>query len=323
MSSRRKENPSPDLLLVPSVAVRLTHTQEYWAVRAIAWTMRAMPRPMALAKGAALGQLGWLTGIRRRVVLDNLAQALPDSSPRQRRRIAARAARNFGRTMAEFMRFSGHDRQRVEELVSIDGVPELTAALQEGRGAVVVTGHLGAWALYVTALSAAGVPTALLVGRQHNPKVDEFIHTIPGEAVTFISKGRSAPRGILRALKSGQSVVMVADHRSRQGIWVPYMGKEGLTLTLPGAFVARQRSALFLMAGHRVTGGRHEVTLLRLDVPSGDDRESVQREVAALCNQAIGDAVLEHPDQYFWYHRRWLGSPVDDERARLQAEREA
>ncbi len=277
-------------------------------MRTIAWFMRAMPRPMALAKGAALGHLGWLTRIRRRVVLDNLAQALPGASPRQRRRLAARAARNFGRTMAEFMRFSGRDRQRVKELVSLDGVAELTAALQEGRGAVVVTGHLGAWALYVTALSAADVPTALLVGRQHNPKVDAFIHTIPGETVTFISKGRSAPRGVLQALKSGQSVVMVADHRSRQGIWIPYMGKEALTLTLPGAFVARQRSALFLMAGHRVAGGRHEVSLRRLEVPAGEDRETVQREVATLCNQAIGDAVLEHPDQYFWYHHRWKGA---------------
>ena len=293
--------------------MRLTHTQEFWAVRILAWLMRAIPRPIALAKGAALGQVGWLTGIRRRIVLDNLAVALPQVSPRQRQRIAARAARNFGRTAVEFMRFAGQDREHVQKLVSLEGVEDLKAALQDGRGAVLVTGHLGAWALYVTALSAAGVPTALLVGKQHNPKVDEFIHQIPGEAVTFISKGRSAPRGILRALKDGKCVVMVADHRSRQGIWVPYMGKEGLTLSLPGALVARQGSPLFLMAGHRIAGGRHEVKLRRLEVPTGDDRESVEREsvereIAILCNQAIGDAVLKHPDQYFWYHHRWKGS---------------
>jgi hypothetical protein len=192
--------------------MKLRHHLEYGAVVALAASLRALPRGAALAAGAALGQLGWWLRIRRSVVLANLAQALPAKTDGERRRIAARAARNFGRTVAEFVRFAGSDRRRVGELVHLEGVAELRAALASGTGAIVVTAHLGAWALYVTALAAAGIPSALLVGRQHNPKVQRFILGIPGDAVEFVPKSKGAPRDVLRCLREGRAVVMVADH---------------------------------------------------------------------------------------------------------------
>ncbi|NJL29966.1 MAG: hypothetical protein HC897_19765 [Thermoanaerobaculia bacterium] len=70
------------------------------------------------------------------------ALALPEASAAERRRIGAQAARNFGRTVCEFLRFSGDDRERVLELVMIEGLDTLRAALAEGRGAVLVTAHL-------------------------------------------------------------------------------------------------------------------------------------------------------------------------------------
>ena len=292
--------------------IRLSHAQEYLILKAFAWLVRVVPRRLALFAGAMVGQLGWWIRIRRKVVFENLALALPDASPAERRKVGSRAARNFGRTAVEFFRFPGKDRERLDELVTLDGAEALHAALEEGRGAIVVTGHLGAWALYVTALAAAGIPTGLLVGRQHNPKVDRFIHSIPGDAVTFISKGKSAPRGILRSLKGGQAIVLVADHNSRRhGVRAPFFGRETSTLPLPGAFAARQGAPLFLMVGHRGEDGRHSVRLERLEVPAIDDETILRHEIARTCNDALGEAIREHPDQYFWYHRRFRPADAD------------
>ncbi|MDD5562197.1 MAG: lysophospholipid acyltransferase family protein [Thermoanaerobaculaceae bacterium] len=288
------------------------HHLEYAGVAALAAMMRALPRGAALAAGAALGELGWLASIRRGVVAANLAQALPLVSPRERRRIGARAARNFGRTVAEFVRFAGGDRDRVGELVALEGLGELRAAAAAG-GAIVVTAHLGAWALYVTALAAAGVPSALLVGRQHNPKVQRFILAIPGGAVRFVAKSKAAPREILRCLQERRAVVMVADHRAgRSGIPAPFLGRVGSTLPLPAAIAARHGTPLFVLAGRRVAGGRHRVTIARLPVGAAGSDETRRLAIAAACNEALGRAIVSCPDQYFWYHRRWLGMPPAD-----------
>ncbi|MEM1204070.1 MAG: lysophospholipid acyltransferase family protein [Acidobacteriota bacterium] len=292
--------------------MKATHALEYYALLIFAHAMRLLPRPLALACGGAIGQVGWWLGPRRRLVLSNLAQALPDATDRQRRRIAARAARNFGRTVTEFVRFDGGDRRRVGDLVRFSGVDELAAATRPDLGALVITAHLGAWALYVTGLAAAGIPVALLIGRQHNPKVDAFIHSIPGDAVTFIPKGRSSVRTILKCLQAGTTVVMVADqHAGKPGTRVPFLGRRTSMLALPGAIVAKYGAPVFLMKGHRAEGGRHDVHLRRLEIPETDDKTSLRRVVAESYSEALGQAVLEHADQYFWYHRRWRPGDED------------
>ncbi len=292
--------------------MRARHHLEYAGVAALAAVLRALPRGVALAAGAVLGEFGWQIRIRRAVVEENLAQALPATGPRERRRIGASAARNFGRTVAEFVRFAGGDRRRVGELVALEGAEELRAAAA-GGGAIVVTGHLGAWALYVTAVAAAGVPSALLVGRQHNPKVQRLILAIPGGAVRFVAKSKAAPREILRCLKERRAVVMVADHRAgRGGVPAPFLGRVGSTLPLPGAIAARHGTPLFVMAGRRTAGGRHRVTITRLPLPAAGGEDELRAAIAAACNDALGRAILACPEQYFWYHRRWLGAPPPD-----------
>ena len=274
----------------------------------VASIFKAVPRRLALAMGAGLGWFFWVVRLRRTIVLDNIAQAMPDTPEPERKRIAARSARNFGRTAGEFFRFGGRDRERTRELVSIDGDEALRAVLAEGRGAIVVTGHLGAWALYVAAIAIAGIPTALLIGRQSNPRVHDFIRSLPGEHLTFISQRKAAPRALLQSLSDGKAVVLVADqHAGGRGTIAPFFGRETFTMALPAALIGRRGTALFGMFGHRIDGGRHALTLRRLTVPAvdGEDRAWRRRRIATLCNTAIADAALEHPDQYFWYHRRY------------------
>lgn len=288
--------------------MRAQHHVEYAGLVAVASLLRALPRAAAIEAGALIGTLGWWLRIRRKLVLANLEQALPGLSRPEHRRVAARAARNFGRVVAEFVRFAGRDRTRLHELVEVHGSELIRDALAQHRGAIVVTAHLGSWALYVTALASAGLSSALLVGKQHNPKVDAFILSIPGSAVQFISKGRSSPRDIIRALKENRAVVMVADqHAGPRGEIAPFLGRNASTLPLPGALAARQGTPIFVMAGHRVTHGTHRVDITPLALPTGDDEAALRHEITVRCNEALGTAILAHPDQYFWYHRRWRG----------------
>lgn len=289
-------------------AVRFRHWVEYGAFAGMAFVLRALPRGWALGLGAGIGWIGWTLGIRRSLVLANIARALPQSTEEERRGIAARAARNFGRTVTDTIRFAGRDRYRTRELVRMSGLEELETALAEGRGAIIVAGHLGAWGLYVAAISRVGIPTALLVGRQRNAKVDELIRGLPGEHVTMVPHGARAPRALLQALKAGKAVVMVADqHGGPRGTVAPFFGEETSTLSLPGAIVSRHDVPLVAMSGHRLPDRTHALAFRRLIIPpeEGLDEEARRRQIATLCNRSISDAVLEHPDQYFWYHRRF------------------
>lgn len=279
---------------------------EITALLAIAWPIRALPRSLALRLGAALGTFGWATGIRRSLVLAQLEQAFPHSTPKERLALGRAAARNLGRTVAEFLRFAGRDRKRIAELIELEGLAELRQELAAGQGALLVTAHLGAWALYTTALATAGIPTALLVGKQRNPYVDRLILGIPGDVVRFISKGKQAPRQILECLRDGHAVVMVADHYiSSEAVWAPFLGKNASTLPLPGALIEKRNLPLFLMRGLRREGGRHHLAVRRLNVTEGLVGDELRLAVAVLCNEELGKEILACPEQYWWYHNRF------------------
>ncbi len=285
--------------------MRASHLVEYAGLAAFAACCRALPRPAALAAGAAIGEAGWLLRLRRSLVLSNIAQALPALPPRDRRRLAALAARNFGRSVVEIVRVAGRDRERLAAIVEFDGLTALRESAA-GRGAIVVTPHLGPWGLYITALSASGLPAALLAGRQHNPRVDRFILEIPGTVVRMISKGPAAPREVLRSLQEHRVVMMVADQDAGpHGEVVPFLGRAASTLPLPAAIALRYGTPVFALAGHRIGGGRHEVRLWPLAIPAGGGDDERRRALTAAINAALGEAILAHPEQYFWYHRRW------------------
>lgn len=282
---------------------RLRYRIEFLALSAYSALICAIPRPWALRGGEWIGELAWRLGLRRRVVLENLAGALPARSSQELRAIGRASSRNFGRATTEFVRFAGADGARVSRFVEFEGLDELQEALRPGNGAIVVTGHIGSWALYFSALDRLGVPTALLVGRQANPMVDRFIHGIPDRTMRMIGKGKLAPRHILRSLKEGRAVIFVADQYSRVGTFLPFLGRPARTLTLPGAILARDVTRpLFIMVGTHIGGGRHRVRLVP-QVPFA--ASSTPEEIAAHCNEQLGRAILESPEQYFWHHRRW------------------
>ena len=285
--------------------MKFRHWIEYFFALGFCWGFRLLPRNLSLQAGALLGQLAWSLGIRKKLVLENLARAFPELSAQERQTLAARSARNFGRTVAEYARLNGQDQNCIGDFVEVAGGEVLQTALQEGNGALVVTGHLGSWALYMGALQVIDVAPALLVGRHHNVKFDQLILNIPGKNVQFISKGPTAPRHVLKCLKENRAVVMVADQRSTMGLESPFLGHSAKSLALPGAIIAKHRVPLFLLDGHRVAGGKHQMVIREIEIPVGLEGDELRQEVTDRCNQAIGETVLRHPDQYFWYHRRW------------------
>ena len=291
---------------------RIQHSLEFRALQLFAGLLCLLPRRVALACGSGLGRLGWLFGVRRKLVLANLAQALPEASDADRRRIGSLAASSFGRTGAEFIRFGIKERSAVNQVVQVEGDEALREALGKGKGAILLTGHLGSWAVYFAALSLRGIPIALLVGKQHNERIDSFIHQIPGDTVEFISKGRTALKRIIAMLQAGRAVVMVADqHAGKGGVPAPFLGRTALTLSLPGAFAVKHGSPVFFMHGHRLPDGSHRVVVTPLGEDTQLEGEARKYEITRRYNEIMGDAIRAHPEQYFWYHRRWRDDDLE------------
>jgi lauroyl/myristoyl acyltransferase len=145
---------------------RLRSYLEYGAAWLTLKGVGLWPRPVALRIGEAVGALArWLLPHLRRHAEVNLRFAFPELSARGRQQILRGTFRNLGRLLGEVSQFPRLNRANISSVVVYDGLENFLAARDQGRGVILLTGHIGAWELSVFAHSIYGHPMSFLARR--------------------------------------------------------------------------------------------------------------------------------------------------------------
>jgi KDO2-lipid IV(A) lauroyltransferase len=271
-----------------------------------------LPRPLALAGGAALGRAARdLLGLRRRVTDDNLARAFPDLSPLERDRLARRVYAHFGRMAVDSLRLSAlGPRALVPHVVGGDCVRLLEERLPRGRGVIVLTGHIGNWELAGAYVAARGFPVAAVVKPPANRYVAAHAERVRRRLGIETIPLPEARVGVPEALRAGKAVALVADQGAlRSDVWSPFFGQPTKTPPGPGLFAAR--SGAPVLFGALVARGRaYELMgeVVEEEVAGGAD-EAVQH-IADAFRARLEALVRRFPDQYLWTHRLWKHQPA-------------
>ena len=295
--------------------VTRAHRLEYAGFVTVAFLSRLLPERLAFGVGESLGWVvGRVLGIRRKVVEENLRRAFPERSAEWRGKVAIASYRHLGREMMSTLRFNSAGGSELLKRTEVSGLEELEEAMAEGKGAVLVAGHTGNWELGGAILAAHGIPLDAVVTRQSNPLVDEEFFRSRSRFGVRVVERRKAPRQLLRSLRSGRAVALVADQNAGSGgVFVDFFGTPASTAKGPALFALRAGAPLFL-AVPVVRRSPDDPILYRLGLErieverTGDLEEDVRRLTAAHT------AKLQHhieklPEQYFWHHRRWKTRP--------------
>ncbi len=269
------------------------------------------PLDMGERLGRALGRLAYRLGWRRRVVETQLANAFPDRDEDWVRRTALATFEHVGQealTLAPLIR-AGLDevRQRVEVF---EGREALQAALAEGRGAVVVTGHFGNWEVGGSAIAAFGFPIAAVMQSLKNRRLSGYVEEMRRSlGIGLIDRLGALDRSQER-LSAGRVVAFVADQDARsRGVFVPFFGRLASTHGAPAALALRAGAPFFVGGAHRIGPRRYHVWLVRLLPREG---AGVRKQALDLTRQWVSELerrVRLYPEQYFWHHRRWKTAP--------------
>lgn len=286
---------------------------EYAVARALQAAISALSDASADRAGAQFGS--WVRsplGIRKRVVAENLRSAFPAASDEWIEATSKRAFEHLGREAAAILRLSRLPPERVVERTDLIGEDELRAELGNGRGAILFTGHFGNWEVGAAAIAARGIPMHAVTKRLRNPLVDQRLgETRHRLGIQTISHGK-APRQVPRALRQGHVVGIVGDQDARaSGLWIPFFGRDASTHRGPALFARRLGSPLFATFVTRLPGTppRYRVHLDQVSVPETGDLEADLQAATEVLHERLEAAIREHPEQYFWLHKRWKTPP--------------
>jgi len=266
-------------------------------------------RVLPIEAGAALGWVAWYLAPRqRRLAREHVKTAFPDKSVRERDRIGRASFANLGRAALETARV---DRLDIRAAVEMDPRDEalLRAAHAQGKGVVVVTGHIGAWELFARRIAVLGLPCGTVAKEAQDPRLTALLQERrEGSGLRLFWRGAPmSGREMLRFLsRDGGLLGILIDQDTRvAGHFVPFFGRLAFTPRAAGDLAARLGAPMIFGCVHRVARGVHRLVLRSVEAERTGDRERDSVSLTAAATRCIEDEVRIRPDEWVWMHPRW------------------
>ena len=224
---------------------------------------------------------------------------------------------NFSRMLADYFLCAGSDAagQAAALLHGRSGVEHLTAAREMGKGAIVVTGHLGHWELGGLMLARHGLPLTVITLEEPSTGLTRWreacrrqlgIKTItvgPGHPFAFVE--------MIQALRRNEFLAMLVDRPyNGTGTAVRFFGHETQFSTAP-ALLHQHTGAAVLPAFVIQDGKGGYITMAEPIIPMENDGANPQAALGTNTQRIASmfeGIIRRHPEQWFNYVPIWRQS---------------
>ena len=295
----------------------MRHRLEYVALRAVIALCGAVPAVVADRVAAGLG---WVVARAWRprwdVVMRQLRMAFPGEDEGWRRRVARRSYVHFCAEAVGMFRLAGARRAGILERTRLNGEEVLKEAARQGRGVMLVSGHLGNWEVGTAGVVARGFPMDIVAARQRNVLFDRYLTRSRELLGMRVIPREEARRGVPASLKAGRVIGIMGDQDARRaGIFVDYFGRPASTARGPAVLSLRAGATVATFYTIRRAGWkpRYDIYIEPVQAVGGGRGRAAVAAVTQAFTRRLEERVREHPEQYLWHHRRWKTPPPGEQ----------
>lgn len=308
---RTRANVKALLEAAPEHVFSQCRSPRYWPIWLFAfwlWLTARLPWRAAIEVHKGFGRaLGVLSRRSGRVVRRNLELCFPELDPATIRRIAQQNAANVGAFLAELGFAWYGSPERRAQMARFEGLEHLQAALANGKGVLLYSGHFTSMEICAPMLKSQVPLYAFMFKSRRNPLLNALQNRGRG-SYAHVSVTSDDVREML-ALLERNAVVWYSPDQARvdTGELVPFFGQQAMTSTAPSR-IARLSGATVVPLFYRRLADESGY-LLRFhaplpDFPSRDAIADTERLTAVL-----ESFIRECPEQYFWTHRKFKDRP--------------
>ncbi|MCG8434205.1 MAG: LpxL/LpxP family Kdo(2)-lipid IV(A) lauroyl/palmitoleoyl acyltransferase [Gammaproteobacteria bacterium] len=279
----------------------------YWLIWLFIGALRLstyLPFRVQLFLGRIMGRFSRLFASRRRRITDiNLALCYPELSPDERHEIAVKHFEALGIGAFEIALCWWAPAERLRSIVSITGLHHLEAALEKGKGAILLSAHFTTLEIGARLITFF-TPVQAMYKPNRNPMLEWIIlnrrrvhldKVIPQDSV----------RTLMRSLRDNKVVWYAPDQgfTGKHSEMVPFFGVPAPTNTATSRIAKSSGAPVLPYMVERLPGAQGYALTIHPPLesfPSGD-----QAEDAARINAMIEKEARRIPDQYLWCHNRF------------------
>jgi len=290
----------------------IVHLLSYILLRVTCALLIILPLGVSYFLAKILGNFTYhILRYRRQVVMDNLRIAFGrEMDETKLEEIAAESYRQIAMSFIEFL-IAPKLHSKIKHILEPDHFSLIQRLLQQGKGLVMVSAHLGSWELQgAAAASALSEPLTVAAVQQSNPYINRFITRRRNDLGMKVAGTKEAMKHLLWALKKNkQAIGLVADQNAGfYAVFVDFFGKIAATHPGPAKLALKFGAPMVIGAVIRTGPAQFKMLSQQVEIKENDTVETLtQRHVKIL-----EGFIRQYPEQYFWLHRRWKTRPVGE-----------
>jgi KDO2-lipid IV(A) lauroyltransferase len=287
----------------------------YLLVRTVVCVLQILSYEASLRLAHGLAWLIYQIDRRHRLVAaDNLRHAFPELTDEEAiDRLVRATYRHFCTVLMVMIhlprRFHVHSWKR---FLSMTNGRHLVSALLSGRPLLLVTGHFGNWEVGGYALGAFGFTTAAIARPLDNPWLDRFLKGFRQRTGQGILAKHGDFDKIQGLMKSAGVIATLGDQDAgERGLFVDFFNRPASTHKAIALMALEYGAAMVVVGIPQVAEPmRHELVIHDVILPEEyAGRPDAVRRITQRFTAGLEALAREHPEQYFWLHRRWKHRP--------------
>ncbi len=196
-----------------------------------------------------------------------------------------------------------HNPQKALQIADVQDWRLVDQAVQEGKGLVMLTPHLGGFEI-IPRILANHFPATIL----YRPARQEWLNDLIEEQraypnMHFVPTNLQGVRKMVKALQQGEAIGILPDQvpSGGDGVWVKFFNRYAYTTPLPARLANRNQTPVVLFSAIRKSLGEGWVIRAHRLEPFSDDAH----HAATQMNRAIEAVILEAPEQFIWSYNRY------------------
>jgi len=220
--------------------------------------------------------------------------------------------RNFGYYLVEFFRMKKiTTKDYLEKNVEIENLGAIERALEKGKGAIVITAHIGNWELGAVILSYLGFPLSAIALPHKERPVNDFFNQQREFLGVNVIPANIAVRRSMETLKENKLIALVGDRVfGMHGEVLNFLGNKALIPKGPAVFAEKTGAALIPGFLTRKGGGTFHFSLGDpIFPPMTSEKESSHDVISSLMKQYVAiieNEIYENPTQWLMFRKFWV-----------------
>lgn len=273
--------------------------------------IRLLPLPLLHLVAWPFGWLLYFTRNKQRHIAEvNLQLCFPSWTKTKRQSHVRRSLVETIKVFFESVKLWSAQSTSILRLVKgVDGEQLITEALNNKKGVLLITPHLGNWEI-INLYCSSKYPITSMYRTQKSEFMDQLMRKGREQfGATLVPATQKGIRPQLEALKTNELVMILPDQNPSKGtnMFVPFFKVSTNTPVLPVRLAQKTGATIILAYAERLSWGRG--FKICFESVSNELYNEDLAKAATAMNLELENLIRQKPEQYWWGYSRFRQRP--------------